>query len=356
LQEDVAMPEKRRKRSDRLLGILTEYTKIVVITHDTPDPDAVAAGWGIHALVRERLNRPVRLVGGGAIVRAENVHMVKLLGPPIELVNEYTPEPECAAVLVDCSVEGANHLLGDGTVRPVAVIDHHKSARTTIRIPFRDIRPRAAAAATIAGGYLREQNVEPSKQLATALLYAVRTEALNQRSPFTRTDRGLVSWLSPRADHQALAEIENAPLTRQYFEEMMLAFGSTFLYGDTAVCFLPQAGSADMVGEVADLLIRCTEIHQVLCGAAVDNQLTISVRTSATGGDAVKLLSPTLKGLGHWGGHPNRAGGRIVASGAEGRITQQVLEDVKTRWLRACGVGDVRGTRLVTKRDVLGLF
>ena len=139
----------RRKRSDRLLGVLGDYDSVVVITHDTPDPDAIAAGWAVHMLVRKCLDRPVRLIGGGTVVRAENVHMIRTLDPPIELLNEYAPEAGCATVLVDCSAEGANHLLGDGAVRPVAVIDHHPPTKKAVRIPFRDLRPRAAASATI---------------------------------------------------------------------------------------------------------------------------------------------------------------------------------------------------------------
>ncbi|MFH1420050.1 MAG: DHH family phosphoesterase [Planctomycetota bacterium] len=350
------MTQTRSKRSNLLLQALEPSARVVVITHDTPDPDAIAGGWALHTLIRERLKRPVRLIGGGAVVRAENVHMIKMLEPPIELVDEYTPESDCAVVLVDCSAEAANHLLGDGAVRPVAVIDHHEPTGKSVPVSFRDVRPRAAAAATMSAGYLREQGIEPTKQLATALLYAVRTEALNRQSPFTRADRGVVGWLSKRADHQALSEIEHAPLPRTYYEEMMLALGSTFLYGNTAICFLPHAGNPEIVGEFADLLIRCTDTERVLCGAVVHDQLTISARTSAIGGDVLRLLRPTLKGLGHWGGHRNRAGGRIIASGEGGAITQQLLDEVKARWLHACGVTETRGTRLVTKRDVLDLF
>ena len=46
----------------------------------------------------------------------------------------------------------------------------------------------------------------------------------------------------------------------------------------------------------------------------------------------------------------------MVASSAHGSIAQQILDEVKARWLHACGVSDARGTRLVTKRDVLDLF
>ena len=92
------MGRLRRRRSDRLLKTLETAERVVVITHDTPDPDAIAAGWAVHMLLRERLDRPVRLIGGGTVVRAENVHMIRTLDPPIELVNEYAPEPGCAAI------------------------------------------------------------------------------------------------------------------------------------------------------------------------------------------------------------------------------------------------------------------
>ena len=70
--------------------------------HDNPDPDAIASGWGIHKLLRDRLAKPVRLVGGGAVIRAENRHMVELLCPPIELVDRIEMPPAAATVLVDC--------------------------------------------------------------------------------------------------------------------------------------------------------------------------------------------------------------------------------------------------------------
>lgn len=50
-----------------------------MITHDTPDPDAIAAGWAVYVLVRERLKKAVRLIGGGARLRAQ---VAKVSLPP----------------------------------------------------------------------------------------------------------------------------------------------------------------------------------------------------------------------------------------------------------------------------------
>ncbi|MBN2562270.1 MAG: DHH family phosphoesterase [Phycisphaerae bacterium] len=343
------------KRPERLLQILDEYAQVAIITHDNPDPDAIASGWAMLTLVKERLRKPVRVLAGGAIVRAENVCMVKLLQPPIELVDTYSPEDDTAPVLVDCLPEAANHLLGHGAARVVAVIDHHDHDRARVRVRHSDIRPRASASATIAAAYLREQNIEPSTGLATALLYAVRTETIGTYLPFARWERGVVAWLAERADHRVVANIEEAPLTRGYFEDLILALGSTFLYEGVAVCFLPQAHCAEIVGEVADLLIRCTEVDRVLCAAIVGRDLVFSSRTGRDAGDAVRLLGRTLEGIGHWGGHPHRAGGKIAGDGGR-EITEDLLDQLKTRWLAACGVENGRCSRLITRRELRAIL
>ena len=71
-------------KSDELLRALRDYDRIVVVMHDNPDPDAIASGWGVQVLVEEKLGIPVRLVGGGAIVRAENRHMVDELQTEVD--------------------------------------------------------------------------------------------------------------------------------------------------------------------------------------------------------------------------------------------------------------------------------
>ena len=57
--------------SDRLLKVLEDYERVLVVAHDNPDPDAIATGWAVLCLVEERLSKPVKLIGSGAIVRAE---------------------------------------------------------------------------------------------------------------------------------------------------------------------------------------------------------------------------------------------------------------------------------------------
>jgi nanoRNase/pAp phosphatase (c-di-AMP/oligoRNAs hydrolase) len=343
---------KRTTRSSRLLEVLREFESSLIITHDNPDPDAIASGWALVSLVREKLGQPARLVGGGGIVRAENRHMVRLLQPPIELLDNVQVVGKTAAVLVDCDLAAGNHLLASSALRPVAVIDHHLSHGPRQRVRFRDVRPHVAASASIVASYLREQGLAIDWKLATALLYAIRTETLGGETHYSRLDKQILAWLSERADPKTLAEIESAPLSGEYFSDLVLALQSTFVYDDAALCFLPKAQGAEIIGEVADLLIRHVDVKRVLCAALIGEDLLLSVRTERGSGDASELVRRTLENLGQGGGHQHRAGGKINRN----RCTcppDGLCDELRNRWLNACQVDRQRGTRLVAKREIV---
>jgi nanoRNase/pAp phosphatase (c-di-AMP/oligoRNAs hydrolase) len=341
-----------QSKSDELLQVLRGYDRIFVVMHDNPDPDAIAAGWGVQVLIEEKLSAAVRLVGGGAIVRAENRHMVDLLAPPIELVDHVDFDAGSAAVLVDCGAEATNHVVTRQQIKPVAIIDHHSNGQLP-QASYLDIRPDAAASATIVASYLREQQIELGPKLATAMLYAVRTETCGHETHFSQLDRSILPWLTEHGDPALLAEIENAPLTRDYFADLLLALQSTFLYDDAAICFLPRASGAEIVGEVADMLIRCDGIRRVLCATIVAEDLLISARTQPGHGSATELLQTTLEGIGGAGGHSHRAGGKIYDVGHSTKFIEALHDDLRSRWLTACGVQRKRGTRLIPKRKIV---
>ncbi len=344
----------RKSRSQRLLEAVAPYEQVIVVTHDNPDPDAIATGWAVLSLIEKKLSKPGRLVGGGAIIRAENRHMVRLLAPPIELVREVACPANTAVILVDCAWGSENHLFTDHRVEPVAVLDHHRPLPHPRHGPrFRDVRHQVAASATIAACYLREQEVLPTSELATALLYAIRTETRGSETHHSRLDRSMVIWLSERADFTRLAEIDNAPMTHEYFSDLVLALQSTLVYHDTALCLLPRAHGTEIVGEVADLLIRGEVIQRVLCGAVVQGDLVLSVRTGQGGEDATKLLQRTLEGLGKGGGHLHRAGGKIPGRGLGRDLAEVLRTELPERWLTACGVRGMQGEYLIARREIV---
>jgi nanoRNase/pAp phosphatase (c-di-AMP/oligoRNAs hydrolase) len=340
------------RRSTRFLNTVGRFQSAVIVMHDNPDPDAIASGWAIKQLIDQRLQIPSRLVAGGEIVRAENCHMVELLQPPLELITKLHCDEKTAVILVDCGVDATHHLWAGQTTRPTVVIDHHVTNRAG-EVEFSDIRPQVAASATIAASYLKAEQLEPGTQLATALQYALKTETRGGETAYSILDRRVLNWLTRRADPELLAEIEDAPLSRDYYGDMVLALQSTFLYDDCAYCLLPRAEGPEVVGEVADLLIRCRGVRRVFCGTVVGSDVLISVRTSHDAGSATDLLKLTLQGIGHGGGHQHRAGGKIAGVCLGDRMPCDVAEELKTRWLGACGVTRMRGTRLIRKQEIV---
>jgi len=341
------MPGKRVKRSDRLLSVLGEYRETMVIMHNNPDPDAIATGWAILTLIRRRLHKPVRLLGRGPILRAENRQLVRLLQPPIQLVDEITQDAGTATVLVDCSPASFNHLLG-GNRAPTAVIDHHESEGDEFRIPFRDVRPKVTASASISTEYLREQYMEPSPEMATALVYAIRTEMIGARKALSRLDHSALRWLSGSADYDLLSEIENPPLPQHYYEELLWGLESVLVYSDSALCFLPRITAPEIVGEFADLLIRCDGLQCVLCGGRLGDDFLLSARSKGDERTALALLNHVLRQLGHCGGHLHRAGGIICVTTC-GKNLEELEQELRARWLDACE-NTVRGGRRLAGR------
>lgn len=340
-------------RSAQLLDTVSAYESALVITHDNPDPDAIASGWSVKWLFERQLGLPTRLIGGGGIVRAENRQLVRLLQAPIELVQDLAPLAQGAAILVDCGYGATNHLLASSGLRPLAVIDHHHGEAHRGELPFQDVRPRVVATATIAASYLREQGLEPPQELATALVYAIRTETRGGDTFHSRLDRAIIAWLTRFANPALLAEIENAPLPRDYFSDLVLALQNAFIYDGAALCFLPRAAGAEIVGEVADLIARCDEVRCVLCAAQVGTDLFLSVRTGRNSRSAVELVLSVVRGLGFGGGHQQRAGGRIPGVRQGNGGLDELCDELRTRWLTACDVDRKRGTRLVAKREIV---
>lgn len=334
------------RKSDEFLEIVQDFSEVLFVTHDNPDPDGLACGWALGELIRQKLDRQYRLLARGAVLRAENRHLLKLLRPPLELQDNLVIDAQALVVLIDCRPEAFNHMpLGDTSL---AVIDHHKSTEAlppTVR--FADLRPDVAASASIAACYLREQEVEPSAALATALTYAIRTEAGGGSVSFSQLDQEMFNWTSRFVLADLLAEIEEAPLPRAYFRDLVHALQSTTVIQNVAYCMLPSVAAPETIGEVADLLIRCEGMQAVLCWGRHEERLILSTRTRrGSRKDAAEMIHKVVQGLGHSGGHEHRAGGLIPLHEAK-ESDSHLMSIIRYRWLLAAGVQDAADEALV---------
>lgn len=323
-------------KSNHLLDVTAAYDEILIVMHDNPDPDAIAVAWCVQQLLLARQPKMVRMIAGGAIMRAENVQMVRLLQPPFELISELEISGNVGAIVVDCGLGAKNQILTRSNIRPFGVIDHHELMNQAHKLlSFNDVRVGVAAAATIGASYLMEQKIKPSTELATAVWYALRTETCAYENEYTALDRDVLVWATTYGSPALLAQIENAPLSVHYFSEIHSAIEQSRVSGDTAICLLPEVQAVEVVGEVADLLVRCQGVDRVLCATLKNGDLFLSVRTSSDGGNATELLLDVLDEIGSAGGHLHRAGGKIADVRQQAGFTPDWRSELKRRWLES---------------------
>ncbi|HKI19760.1 MAG TPA: DHH family phosphoesterase, partial [Isosphaeraceae bacterium] len=233
----IAEPEPelaRRTRSERLLAFLANFQRVVVVSHVNPDPDSLASMVGIKALVEScQPGKPVILTADGMIARSENRAMVELIPVPLVPVETVDTGPETAVVMVDTQPYTGRRY--SEAAIPQVVIDHHETGGVLSGVLFSDIRTHLGATSTMVTGYLIEQRVVVTPQLATALLYGIETETTGYPREASSLDDGALIWLFPRADKDLLARIRNPKLPQSHFATFQNALANAFLYDNLVV-------------------------------------------------------------------------------------------------------------------------
>lgn len=289
---------------------------VLIITHDTPDPDALASGKALGTLLETAWNIPCALRYTGVVARAENRAMLEKLTPewrPIENLNNL--EGYSALALVDTQPGAGNNAL-PSHVDPQIVIDHHLPVQPgTEQALYVDVRPDAGATVSLIYQYLEFARIIPEPTLATAMFYGLQTDTRGLARGASPIDEIVYVNLLNLIDRQKLIKVELAGLSRDYFRAFQLGLKAARVYQHCVFSFLGITSQPDLPAEMADLLIRLENIQAALCIALHHNILQLSLRTDPSAGDAGLLLQHIVAGLGKAGGHGMVAGGQVPLQG-----------------------------------------
>lgn len=338
--------------SDRFLAGLADAQSVVFVSHVNPDPDSLGSMLGLAHLLQVRLDKPSRLTRDGLVGRAENQAMVECLGIELEPIETVTIPEGAALVMVDSQPKTGRHSF-DPSLPLYGVIDHHNTRGKLRGIPFVDVRRGLGATCSVVTSYLMEQNVAIPCQLATALLYGIQTELSGYPREASPLDDSALLYLFPLADKDLLARIRNARLPQSYFECLLQALQSSFIYDRLIVSWVNELPQPEQAAEVVDFLIRFEEVDWALCAGVCGDQLVLSVRSTAAGAKAGETLRQVVGKLGKAGGHDRRAGGSIPLSSNSTKAIEQLQRKLRRRLLRALHIDECRGQRLVSRREML---
>jgi nanoRNase/pAp phosphatase (c-di-AMP/oligoRNAs hydrolase) len=343
----------RPRRSDRFLAGLGSAESVAFVSHVHPDPDSLGSMLGLAHLVETRLNKPTRLIRDGLISRAENRAMVELLEVDLEPVEEVAWRKGESLVMVDSQPNTGRHSF-DGEVPLFAVIDHHDTHGELAGIPFVDVRRDLGATCSVVTSYLMEQGVELPQRIATALLYGIETEVSGYPREAGPLDDAALLFLYPLADKDMVARIRNARLPQSYFECLLQALQSSFIYDRLIISWVNELPQPELAAEVVDFLIRFEEVDWAVCAGVFQDKLILSVRAGVENACAGEMLAQVVGKLGgRAGGHDRRAGGTIYLPSTSRSAIDEVQCALRRRLLRALHIDEVRGQRLVPRREML---
>lgn len=340
------------RRSDRFLKGLEDATRVTFVSHVHPDPDSLGSMLGLAHLVERTLGKPTRLTRDGPISRAENVAMVELLRLELVPVEDLTWTPGEAVVMVDSQPKTGRHTLC-GRAPLYAVIDHHDTPGDLTGVPFTDIRNRLGATCSLVTRYLIEHDVPIPRRVATALLYGIETEVEGWPREAGPLDDSALHYLYPLADKDLIARIRNARLPEAYYECILQALQSSFLYDRLMISWVGDMPAPEHAAEVCDFMARFDQIDWAVVGGVCGDSLILSVRSGLPHARAGELLRQVVGELGKAGGHDRRAGGCVPLASAAPSAIEELQSELRRRLLKALGIDDCRGRRLMPLREML---
>jgi nanoRNase/pAp phosphatase (c-di-AMP/oligoRNAs hydrolase) len=306
----------------------------VILTHDNPDPDSLAAGLGMKGLLEREGFRAVMALGG-IIGRAENRAMVRELKIDLQPVELLDLERFPLVALVDTQPGTGNNSLPEGR-RADIVIDHHPTrpdGPSPDGIAWRDVRPEVGATATIVHSYLKEARVPIDPLLATAFLYALKSETRDLSREAGPEERAAYVDLMPLADFEKLHAISNPKLGREHFVAVDRALRSATCWGELLAVNLGALDFPDLVAEVADLMLPYEKARWVVCVGQHSQKVYLSVRTDIATATAGALIRRVVGPRGASGGHGLIAGGRLFAEVRDEAALKAVYDDLIARFL-----------------------
>jgi len=317
------------EKLERLLEVARGRRRALIVTHDNPDPDSLAAALALGQILREKLGVETAIGYGGTIGRAENAAFVKVLRLPVKHMADLDPADFDLLGVVDTQPCVRNHSL-PAKAQVALVIDHHPVREASLSAPFADVGGDYGATSTMLVEYLRAAGISPTPETATALFYGIKADTRDLGRQTTPRDVEAYLWLFPQIDKAALSQIEHPILPVRYFRLFHRALEKARVHGDAVVTVLGDVYSPDMVAEVAERHMYVEGMKWSLACGVWRNQLYCSLRVRDRRMNAGRLIREVCEPYGgSSGGHGGMAGARLPLSGTRAQRLAHVRRIVR---------------------------
>jgi len=337
---------RSREFSTQFIDWVRGKGNILIVAHDNPDPDSLAAAMALKHLILVKTGQSATLTFGGVIGRGENKMMVQKLEIPSEPIDRLDLDRFQVVCMVDTQPGTGNNSFP--AERPVhLIIDHHPRWGSGAACRWVDIRDHYGASATILYEYLLAQKVNISTKLATILFYAIKSETQDLGREWSPADREAYLYLAQLANNRILFNITHPEVPREYFAAYSRAIRNARTYGDVLVFNLFAIDNPDIVAEMTDFLLR---VEGVVCALGMGHYKDmgiLSFRTLCHDLKSGELMKNVVGDLGTAGGHGMIAGGQIRSLTSEPAVLRELERTLTRRLLEQLHRKPARGRKLI---------
>lgn len=288
--------------------LLGPREKVGILLQPDPDPDGIASGIALRALLN-RKSTTAPLISFGAVKRPENRAMVAALGIEVRTVTPAELEEFDGLALVDVQPPVFGESPPARVLSVDVVIDHHPE-RGGYDAVLRDIRTPYGATSTILTEYVRAAGIEVRPRLATALLYGIKSDTQLLGRETSRQDIRAFAFLHAEHSPALLRRIERPALPIDGLRALGRALGTTAVHGGIHMLVLGRVRE-DVIPQVADLGLQAEGAEWSVAAGIVGSDLVFSVRNVGYVRAAGEVVRAVVEGLGVGGGHRTMAKGII---------------------------------------------
>ncbi|MEF8886129.1 MAG: DHH family phosphoesterase [Haloarculaceae archaeon] len=334
-------------RARQLLAVLRRLDgPLAVVTHDNPDPDAIASAVALERIAADA-DCSAEICYFGDISHQENRAFVNLLDIEMRNLEPGADLAEYGGVaLVDHSRPGVNDGLAAETAIDV-VIDHHPP-REPVDARFVDLRSDVGATSTLMVDYLQRLGVDLDETVATALLFGIRVDTDEFTREVCSDDFAAAAYVLPRADMGTLDRIDSPSVSADTLETIARAITNRERHGPALLSGVGRLTARDALAQAADRLLDLDDVTTTFVYGISDGTVYVSARARGADVDLGETLREAFGRIGSAGGHADMAGAQLslgfLESVDDDESLTEVVDSVMTdRFLEAYHARTSRG-------------
>lgn len=315
--------------------------KLGIVIHDNPDPDAIASGLALK-YIANHVGVEADILYHGEIGHQENRAFVNLLKIELRRAEEANLGKFSKMALIDTAVIGANNSLPEDCEVDI-IIDHHPVEMDRVTAKYCDVRPDIGATATIMTKYLRELAIPINKELATALLYGIRTDTQEFRRNTSPADLTAAAFLYSLADHDILGQIGTPSMSVETLDILGEAIKNRRIKGSYLISNVGSIRDRDAIPQAADYLLNLEGVKTVVVFGVGEERIYVSGRSTDIRLNIGNMMDKAFGDIASAGGHATAGAAQIplgVLSGVKDKQTlmRLVEESVMNRFFSTVGV------------------